>query len=303
MSQAIAAKAPITDNLRGIIYMIIAMACFTVGDLCVKVASQELPSGQVMIALGLGCTIVFGFMLIRSGEPMWSKAFFERPVMLRNVGEVIGSYGMFMSLAFLPLSTVTAITQTLPLLLTLAAALFLGEKVGIHRITAVVIGFLGSLVVIRPGMGGFDYYTLLTMLAVCGMAMRDIGGRLTRRSISSLLLSFYSAITLLTSGIFLLMLSGGAKMPTQTTWFYLLGLVAAASLGLIVATQAVRIGELSVVAPFRYIRIVFAVLLGIFFLDEVIDTYTIIGSAITILAGIYIWVRENRIAAKTTKQP
>ena len=298
MSQTATVKAPISDNLRGIIYMIIAMACFTIGDMCVKLASEELPSGQVMIALGLGCTIVFGFLLIRSGEPMWSKAFFERPVMLRNVGEIIGSYGMFMSLAFLPLSTVTAITQTLPLLLTLAAALFLGEKVGIHRITAVVIGFLGSLVVIRPGMGGFDYYTLLTMLAVCGMAMRDIGGRLTRRSISSLLLSFYSAITLLTTGTFLLLLSGGAKMPTQATWFYLLGLVAAASLGLIVATQAVRIGELSVVAPFRYIRIVFAVLLGIFFLDETIDTYTIVGSAITILAGIYIWVRENKIASK-----
>ena len=152
MSQTAAAKAPISDNLRGIIYMITAMACFTVGDMCVKLASQELPSGQVMIALGLGCTIVFGFMLIRSGEPMWSRAFLERPVVLRNVGEIIGSYGMFMSLAFLPLSTVTAITQTLPLLLTLIAALFLGEKVGVHRLTAVVVGFIGSLIVIRPGM-------------------------------------------------------------------------------------------------------------------------------------------------------
>ena len=288
-----------SDNVRGIIYMITAMACFTVGDLCVKVASQDLPTGQVMIALGLGCALVFGFMLIRSGEPMWSRAFFERPVMLRNVGEIIASYGMFMSLAFLPLSTVTAITQTLPLLITLAAALFLGEQVGIHRITAVVVGFIGSLIVIRPGMNGFDHYALLTMVAVVGMAMRDIGGRLTRRSISSLLLSFYSALTLLGTGTFLLLLSGGAKIPTPTTWFYLIGLVAAASLGLIVATQSVRIGELSVVAPFRYVRIVFAVLLGIFVLDEVIDGYTIIGSAITILAGIYIWVRENRIAQKS----
>jgi len=227
-----------------------------------------------MIALGLGCTIVFGFLLIRSGEPMWSRAFFERPVVLRNVGEVIGSYGMFMSLAFLPLSPVTAITQTLPLLLTLIAALFLGEKVGVHRLTAVVVGFIGSLIVIRPGMDGFDHNALLAMVAVVGMSMRDIGGRLTRRSISSLLLSFYSALTLLAFGTFLLMLSGGAKMPTQTTWFYILGLVAAASLGLIVATQAVRIGELSVVAPFRYIRIVFAVLLGIFFLDGFMLSFT-----------------------------
>ena len=301
MSQITSVKAPISDNLRGIIYMIIGMACFTVGDLCVKLASQELPSGQVMIALGLGCTLVFGFMLIRSGEPMWTRAFFERPVIIRNIGEIIGSYGMFTALAFSPLSTVTAITQTLPLVLTLAAALFLGEKVGIHRITAVIIGFIGTLIVIRPGINGFDQYTLLTLLAVVGMSMRDIGGRLTKRSISSLLLSFYSGLVFLGFGTFLLLLSGGAKVPTQTTTFTLIALVAAAALGLMMVTQSVRTGELSVVAPFRYIRIVFAVLLGIFILDEVIDIYTIVGSMITILAGIYIWVRENKIASQATK--
>ena len=230
MSQVAAAKAPISDNLRGIIYMIIAMACFTVGDMCVKLASEELPSGQVMIFLGLGCTIVFAVMLMRSGESMWSGAIFERPVLLRNVGEMIGAYGMFMSLAYLPLSTVTAITQTLPLVLTLAAALFFREAVGKHRIAAVMVGFIGSLIVIRPGMEGFDQYTLLAFVAVIGLSMRDIGSRLTRRSISSLLLSFYSALTLLVFGVFLLFLSGGAKVPTATTSLYLLGLVAPSSL-------------------------------------------------------------------------
>ena len=294
MSQAAAAEAPTPDNLRGIIYMIIGMACFTVGDMCVKLASQELPSGQVMIFLGLGCCLVFAVLLLRTGEPMWNSAFFEGPVMLRNVGEIIGSYGMFMSLLYLPLSTVTAITQTLPLLLTLAAALFLGETVGKHRIAAVVVGFIGSLIVIRPGMNGFDQYALLTFVAVFGMSMRDIGSRLARRSISSLLLSFYSAFTMMVFGVFLLLLSGGAKVPTFTTCLYLVGLVAAASLGLMMVTQSVRTGELSVVAPFRYVRLLFAVLLGIFILDEVIDRWTIIGSAITIIAGLYIWLRENK---------
>lgn len=297
MNQAVTIKAPISGNLRGIIYMIIGMACFTFGDMFVKLASQELPAGQVMIALGLGCVIIFAIMLKRTSEAMWNPAFFERPVLLRNAGEIVGSYGMFMALIHSPLSTVTAITQTLPLLLTLAAALFLGEKVGKHRIWAVIVGFIGSLIVIRPGMNGFDQYALLTLVAVCGMAMRDIGARLTRRSISSLLLSFYSGLTLMLFGIFLLALSGGAKMPTVTTSLYLLGLVGAAALGLMMVTQAVRVGELSVVSPFRYVRLLFAVTLGIFVLDEVIDKYTIIGSIITILAGLYIWLRERKIKA------
>ena len=275
--------------------MIIGMASFTVGDMCVKLASQELPSGQVMIFLGLGCTIVFAVMLKRSGEPMWSRAFFERSVMLRNTGEVIGAYGMFTALHHSPLSTVTAITQTLPLLLTVAAVVVFKEKVGKHRIAAVLLGFIGTLIVIRPGISGFDQYSFWALIAVVGLAMRDVGSRLTQRSISSLLLSFYSACTLLAFGCFLLMLSGGAKVPTSNTSLILIGMIVAVSLGFLTVTQSMRIGEVSVVSPFRYVRLLFAALLGVFILGEAIDNYTIIGSLITILAGIYIWLRENKI--------
>lgn len=302
MSQAAAAKAPISDNMRGIIYMIIGMASFTVADMCVKLASQELPSGQVMIFLGLGCAIIFAITLKRSGEPMWSSAFFERPVMLRNAGEIVGSYGMFMALLYSPLSTVTAITQTLPLLLTIAAAVVFKEQVGKHRLGAVIVGFIGSVIVIRPGMAGFDQYSLLALVAVLGMAMRDIGARLTRPSISSLLLSFYSGLTVLVFGCFLLALSGDAKMPSFNTSLILIGLVATAALGLLMVTLSMRTGEVSVVSPFRYVRLLFAVILGVFILDETIDNYTIVGSLITILAGLYIWVRENKIGrAKPAK--
>lgn len=275
--------------------MIIGMACFTVGDMCVKLASQELPSGEVMIFLGLGCATVYAIMLKRSGESIRNGAFFERSVMLRNAGEVVASYGMFMALLYSPLSTVTAIAQTLPLLLTIAATVVFKEKVGKHRIGAVIVGFIGSLIVIRPGTESFDQYALLALISVFGMAMRDVGSRLTRRSISSLLLSFYSGLTLLAFGSFLLTLSGGAKVPTPATSLILVGLVAAASLGLLMVTQAIRIGEVSVVSPFRYVRLLFAILLGVFVLNETIDSYTIIGSLITILAGIYIWVRENKV--------
>lgn len=286
-------------NLRGILYMVIGMACFTFGDMFVKLASQQLPSGQVMLVLGLGCGLVFLVMLLRAGESIAIRPFFEPTVLLRNSGEVLSATCMFAALALSTLSTVTAIIQTLPLLLTLAAALFLGEKVGIHRLSAVVIGFIGVLIVIRPGMSDFDQYSLLALLAVVGMAMRDVGARLTRSSISSLLLSFYSAVTLMLTGSVMLLMSGGAKVPDLTATFYLVGLVAAASLGLMLLTQSVRIAEISVVAPFRYVRLVYGMGLGILVLGETVDELTVVGSLITISAGIYIWVRENRRVAVT----
>ncbi len=285
-------------NLRGILYMVIGMACFTLGDTFVKLACQSLPPGQVMMALGLGCALVFWGMMRLKGETLLWAAFFEKPVLLRNAGEIIGATFMFAALALTTLSTVTAIIQTAPLIMTLAAALFLREKVGLHRFSAVIIGFIGVLIVIRPGLDGFDQYSLFALAAVFGMAMRDIGARLARPGISTLLLSFYSALTLLLTGLVMLLLSGGAKTPDLTVSLYLLGLVTAASFGLIAVTQSVRIAEISVVSPFRYVRLLYGMALGILVFGEVIDSYTIIGSLVTIMAGIYIWVRERRLAVK-----
>ena len=285
-----------SGNLRGILYMIIGMACFTVGDLLIKLASRQLPLGQIMMALGVGCSIVYLVMLKQAGQKVVVRSFFLRSVLIRNAGEIIAACSMFVALAFSSFSTVTAIIQTLPLLLTLAAVLFLGEQVGIHRIAALIIGFIGVLIVIRPGMSGFDQYSLMALLAVVGMAMRDIGARLTDSSVTSLMLSFFSAVTLSVTGAVMWMLTGGGEIPDFTTSLYLIGLVFAAASGLMMVTQSVRIAEISVVAPFRYVRIIYGIGLGIVVLGEVVDRYTIIGSLITISAGLYIWVRENKSA-------
>ena len=295
-SQAGKAMSTRNNNLRGILYMIIGMACFTLGDAFVKLAAQTLPLGQVMLALGGGCAIVFLGMMWLKGETVLFTAFFEKPVLLRNAGEVLGATCMFAALALTPLSTVTAIIQTAPLMMTLAAALFLKEQVGLHRFSAVIIGFIGVLIVIRPGLEGFDQYSLFALFAVVGMSMRDIGARMARPGISTLLLSFYSAITLALTGVVMLLVGGEIKIPSMTASLHLLGLVAAASLGLAVVTQSVRIAEISVVSPFRYVRLLFGMTLGILVFGEVIDSYTIVGSLVTITAGIYIWVRERRLA-------
>lgn len=284
------------NNLRGILYMILGMACFTLGDAFVKLATQSLPLGEVMLVLGLGCALLFSGMMWFKGETTTFTAFFEKPVLLRNTGEVVGAISMFTALALTPLSTVTAVIQTAPLIMTLGAALFLGEKVGLHRLSAIIIGFIGVLIVIRPGFAGFDQYALFALLAVVGMSMRDIGARMARAGISTLLLSFYSAITLTATGAVMLMFSGGIKLPDINTTLQLLAMVIAAALGFIAVTQSVRIAEISVVSPFRYVRLLFGLTLGIIIFGEAIDGYTIAGSLVTIAAGIYIWVRERRLS-------
>jgi len=211
------------ENVRGIGLMIVSMACFTLADLFLKLSSEVLPTGEVMLAFGVGCGVAFYAILRKRGEDIWSRAFFEPSVVLHNVGEIVATIGIFVALSLAPLSLVSMIMQTLPLLLTLFAFLFLKEKIGIHRISAVLVGFVGVMLIIRPGMDDFNVYTLIAVFGVLGMAMRDIGSRLTRKSISTILLSFYSSVLVAVTGICMLYGTAGLLWPDMVTWFYLIG--------------------------------------------------------------------------------
>ena len=183
-----------SENLRGILLMVASMASFTFADLFLKLSTESLPTGEVMMAFGIGCAIGFYLILYQRGERVWNRAFFEPSVVLHNFGEVVATIGIFVALAYAPLSLVSMIMQTLPLVLTLFAFLFLKESIGVHRISAVAVGFVGVLMIIRPGMDDFNLYSLIAVFGVLGMLMRDIGSRLTPKSISTMLLSLYSSL-------------------------------------------------------------------------------------------------------------
>lgn len=283
------------ENVRGIGLMIVSMACFTLADLFLKLSSEVLPTGEVMLAFGVGCGVAFYAILRKRGEDIWSRAFFEPSVVLHNVGEIVATIGIFVALSLAPLSLVSMIMQTLPLLLTLFAFLFLKEKIGIHRISAVLVGFVGVMLIIRPGMDDFNVYTLIAVFGVLGMAMRDIGSRLTRKSISTILLSFYSSVLVAVTGICMLYGTAGLLWPDMVSWFYLIGMVVMGGLGLVLLTTATRIGELSVISPFRYTRIFFASAVGMFVLGETIEVSTYSGGGLIMVAGIYVWYRERRL--------
>ena len=272
--------------------MIIAMGCLTLTDLLIKVASQTLPIGQVMISYGVGSLIVFWALLRIKGESIRLSPLTNPTVVFRNIGDLIALNGMFLALVYVPLSTIGAVIQTVPILVTAAAALFLGERVGMRRASAIFVGFLGALLIIQPGAASFDITAILVLIAAIGMALRDIATKLVRENLSTLLLTFYSCFLFIISGSVLLIINGEASVPVLVNSFTIAVMIVTGSLGFFFMTEAVRLGEMSVVSPFRYTRLLFSMAAGILILGEQVNTYMIIGSALTILSGLYIWRRE-----------
>ena len=279
-------------NLKSIILMVIGMGCLTLGDLLIKIASQTLPLGQVMIIFGAGSITVFLGVMRIEGESVRLSPFTNLAVVLRNIGDLIAINGMCLALVFVPISTIGAVIQTVPLMVTAAAALFLGERVGPRRWLAILIGFLGTLLIIQPGAATFDIATTLVLIAAAGMTLRDITTKLVRENFSTLLLSSYTSVLFIISGGVLLIISGGASIPDIKMITILVAMIAFGSLGFFFTTKAVRLGDVSVVIPFRYTRLLFSVAAGILILGEQVNLIMLIGSALTISSGLYIWRRE-----------
>jgi drug/metabolite transporter (DMT)-like permease len=279
-------------NLKSIMLMVIAMGCLTLTDMLIKIASQTLPIGQVMIFYGVGALAVFWGLLRIQGEPIQLSSITNPAVVWRNIGDLIAMNSMFLALVYVPLSTIGAVIQVVPLMVTAAAALLLGEQVGLRRLSAIFIGFFGALLIIQPGAATFDITATLVLIAAVGMALRDIATKLVRENISTLLLSFYSSFLFIFSGGILLIVKGDPSVPGLDNIVILSAMIVAGCLGFFFMTEAVRLGDMSVVIPFRYTRTLFSMAAGIFILGEQVNSIMMIGSALTILSGLYIWHRE-----------
>ena len=281
-----------STNLKSIILMVIAMGCLTLTDMFIKIACQTLPIGQVMIIYGVGALLVFWGSLSIKGESIRLSPLTNPAVICRNVGDLFAMNGMFMALVYVPLSTIGAVIQAVPLLVTTAAALFFGEQVGLKRVSAILIGFLGTLLIIQPGATNFDISMTFVLMAALGMAMRDIATKLVGESFSTLLLSFYSCVLFIFSGCILLIIKGVPAVPDFGNVAILAAMIVSGCLGFFFMTEAVRLGDMSVVSPFRYTRLLFSMAAGILFLGEQVNAVMLTGSVLTILSGLYIWHRE-----------
>ena len=287
------------ENLRAIALMVLSMAGFAIEDMLIKIIALEMPTGQFLILIGAGGALIFTAMSRRQGQAVLSADFLRPSIIIRNLGEVIGTLGFVTALVLTPLSSASAILQATPLAVTLGAALFLGEAVGWRRWSAILIGFCGVIAVIRPGLDGFEPASLFAVLGVIGLATRDVATRAAPARISSAVLSAHGFAMLVPAGALLLCISGGATAPSALGYGLLLAALAIGVSAYYALTLAMRLGDVAVVTPFRYVRLVFALAIGVTVFNEQPDAWTLIGAAIIILSGLYTFFRERQLGRKS----
>jgi len=282
------------ENLRGMVLMTIAMLLFAIADAWIKIISVTLPTGEILMFMGIGGATIFSVIALRRGDRVFTKAILNRSILLRALGEMVGTVGMITALALIPYSTTAAITQAIPLVITMGAALFLGETVGWPRWTAIGAGFIGVLFIIRPGVDSFDPNSIFAIIAVLGLSVRDLATRTAPRLITTPVLSMYGFFVLIPTGLVLWLFSGGGETPDLVEAAYLVGTVVMAAIGYAAITMAMRMGEVGAITPLRYTRIVFAMVIGVVIFGEKLDTMTLIGTAIVIISGLFTIYREHR---------
>lgn len=273
--------------------MLISMALFAVEDMFLKLASAGLPTGEIIFVAGFFGAPVFAVMARAQGARILTARALHPAVLLRALGEMVGTFGYILALATVPLSTISAVLQAMPLAVTMGAALFMQEKVGWRRWSAIAVGFAGVILVIRPGMDGFHPQALWGILTVAGLALRDLAARAIPRDCSDAQVSCWGLIAVATLGVLMMAGQGGVVVPSLTQSAVLFGALAFGTAGYWAVTGATRTGEVSVVAPFRYARLVFAIIIGAVVFAEIPDVITLSGAALIIGSGLYSFARER----------
>ncbi|MCV6584891.1 MAG: DMT family transporter [Marinibacterium sp.] len=282
-------------NMRGAALMTASMLLFAIEDLMIKLLAGALPAWQIILIIALGGSVVFCALMPLRGQAFWSPAYLTRAVVIRNLAEVIGTLSFLTALTLAPLSSVTAILQSAPLFVALGAVVFLGETVGWRRWSAIIAGFLGVLLIIRPGLAGFDPLSLYALTGTLALAVRDLATRVAPKTVSSLQLSFLAYVSLVPAALLMGWWTGApAAWPGGADWILVIGIILVSVLAYATIVAAMRVGDLSFVTGFRYSRLIFALVLATLVLGERPDAATLLGAAIIVAAGLYTLIRERK---------
>ncbi|WP_093097014.1 DMT family transporter [Shimia aestuarii] len=285
-----------SDNLKGALLMMCSMAAFTLNDTCVKLLGPEVPLFQMLFLRGAASTLLI-WGLARSLGPIRVR-FPARDwglVGLRTGAEIAAAYFFITALYHMPIANVTAILQVLPLTVTLCGALFLGEAVGWRRMGAIIVGFLGMLLIVRPGPDGFDIYALYALAAVVAVTVRDLATRGMSRKVPSMTVTLAASLGVtLFSGVASLgvewaTLDVGQLMLLGGAAFFILG-------GYLFSVLVMRTGDVSFTAPFRYTGLLWALVMGFVVFGDWPDALTLAGGAIVVGAGVFTLIRGRRLS-------
>jgi len=293
----------ISDNMRGAGLMMAAMAGFTVNDACMKAVTQTLPLYQAIFLRGaLTLALLVPLARATGGLRLALPRADSGLVALRSAAEIAATVLFLTALMHMPLANLTAILQSLPLAVTLGAALFLGEPVGWRRLSAILVGFAGVLLIVRPGGADFNLWALAGIGAVACVVLRDLSTRRMSAALPSVTVAIYAAGSVMLLGAVLMPFGGWVPVgPGEAA--YLAAAAACVVAGYVFIVAAARTGDIATVAPFRYTALVWAIGLGWLVFGEFPDPLTLAGAAIVVATGIYTFHRERRLGRGAAALP
>ena len=290
-----------SENFRGALIMMICMSAFVLNDAFVRLAGDSLPLAQILFIRGLITTVVLLAFAIYGG--IFSVKVSKKDklrIFFRSIAEALTAYFFLTAVMNMPFANVTAILQILPMTITLAAAFIFKEKVGIIRISLILIGFLGVILIINPSADGFNLYALYALISVFLITIRDLITRKLSSKVPTLLPTVSASIGVLLFSVILLINIPLQPLNMQNSSFILLAAFFIV-FGYYTAVLVMRSGEISFISPFRYTAILFALIFGFIFFDEKPDKIAFLGIIIVMLAGIVLMMRNSSVQKNKTE--
>jgi len=286
-------RTTLPPQVLGILAMSAAGAVFSGHDAITKYLADTYPIGEIVFFRQLSATVILMIFIAASSGFASLK-----PI---NVGGQIGRSMLFVvstvliatSVSLLPLPTALAIVFASPLLVAALSATALGEPVGPRRWAAILAGFVGVLIIIRPGDASFTWLLLIPVAAAAASALRDITTRILHRTDNTHAILFWSNIAILLAMLCTVPFGWKDVSPAHGAL-----LVLAGGLNLLahfLTITALRLGDAALVTPFRYTALVWAALLGFLIWGHIPDSYTVAGAIIIVGAGIYLVLREAQL--------
>ncbi len=285
---------PKSDNMRGALLMMLSMVAFTLNDTFIKSVSADVPLFQAVFIRGLLTTSLLGALAVGRGSfgQKIPRADLNM-IGLRTIGEVGATIFFLTALFHMQIGSATAILQSLPLAIALAGAVFLGEPVGWRRYLAIVVGFVGVMLIVQPGAAGFNRYSVFALVAVGFVVLRDLTTRRLSRAVPSILVALSAAFSVTLLGAVGTVIEGWHAVPLRVV-----ALLAGAGVfifaGYMLAVMVMRVGNIAFVSTFRYTALIWALVLGFVVFGEVPNRLMLVGSVIVVGMGVFTLYRERR---------
>lgn len=284
-----------SENIRGAATMAAAMCAYTFNDVWMKLLSGTMPLGQAVFLRGIGTVLLLLALCLALGQLRLNFSAKDwRRILIRSGFETAAAFFFLNAVFNMPISNATAIMQSLPLTVALAAALVLRERIGWRRILAIIVGFIGVLMIVRPGSEGFNAYSLSALMAVASVTVRDIVVRAISPEVPATTMALVAATAVTAAfGIYSALFDSWVPVSGDNALALVIATVSIVG-GYVLSVSAMRWGDIGFVAPFRYTALIMGIVFGLTIFGERPTLLTYAGAALIMATGIFTILRETR---------